>query len=88
MELYAYCFMPNHVHMIFRSGEEKPMELLQSFKKYTAKKVIETIEGNSQESRKEWLLWMLERAGKNMETFLSINFGNIITSQSSYGVIK
>lgn len=72
MELYAYCFMPSHacpelgrrVHFIFRSSNEQPMELLQAFKKHTAKKVIEAIENNPQESRKEWLLWMFERAGK------------------------
>ncbi len=64
MQLYAYCFMPSHVHMIFRSINEKPMELLRDFKKHTSKKMIETIANNSQESRREWLLWMLERAGK------------------------
>ena len=40
------------------------MELLRDFKKHTAKKVIEAIENNPQESRKEWLLWMMKRAGK------------------------
>ena len=64
MELYTYCFMPSHVHFIFRSANEQPTELLRDFKKHTSKKVIEAIENNSQESRKEWLLWMFERAGK------------------------
>lgn len=64
MELYCYCFMPSHVHFIFRSANEQPMELLQDFKRYTSKKVIEAIENNPQESRKEWLLWMFKRAGK------------------------
>ena len=26
MELYCYCFMPSHVHFIFRSANEQPME--------------------------------------------------------------
>ena len=64
MELYCYCFMPNHVHFIFRSSNEQPMELLRDFKRYTSNKVIEAISENSQESRKEWLLWMFEKAGK------------------------
>lgn len=64
MEIYAYCFMPSHIHFIFRSANEKPMELLRDFKKHTAKKVIEAIENNPQESRKEWLLWMMKRAGR------------------------
>ncbi|WP_203258170.1 transposase [Hyunsoonleella ulvae] len=38
MELYSYCFMPSHVHFIFRSSNQEPMELLRDFKKCTAKK--------------------------------------------------
>ena len=64
MELYCYCFMPSHVHLIFRSSIEEPSSLLRDFKSYTAKKVIETIENNAQESRKEYLLWFFERAAK------------------------
>ncbi|CAL2090883.1 transposase [Tenacibaculum sp. 190524A02b] len=64
MELYCYCFMTNHVHFIFRSANEKPMELLRDYKRYTAKKIIEAIQNNPQESRKEWLLWLFENAGK------------------------
>mgnify|MGYP000392122431 CR=1 FL=1 len=64
MELYAYCFMPSHIHFIFRSANEQPMELLRDFKRHTAKKVIEAIENNPQESRKEWLLSVMLEAGK------------------------
>ena len=62
MELYAYCFMPSHVHLIFRSADEKPMELLRAFKTYTAKGIFLEIENNSKESRKEWMLWMFKKA--------------------------
>ncbi|RZS98802.1 transposase IS200 family protein [Aquimarina brevivitae] len=54
MELYVYCFMPSHVHLIFRSSNEQPVELLRDFKRYTSNKVIESISRNPQESRKEW----------------------------------
>ncbi len=64
MELYCYCFMPSHLHFIFRSANERPMELLRDFKRYTSKRMIESIANNPQESRKEWLLWMFEKAGK------------------------
>ena len=36
MELYAYCFMPNHVHMVFRSANDDPSGLLRDFKRHTA----------------------------------------------------
>jgi putative transposase len=61
MELYCYCFMPSHVHFIFRSAKEQPMELLRDFKRHTSKKILEAIENNLQESRKELLF---ERVGK------------------------
>ena len=68
MELFAYCFMPSHIHFIFRSSNDQPSELLRDFKRHTSTKVIEAIKNNSQESRKEWLLWMFERAGKKNAT--------------------
>ncbi len=64
MEVFAYCFMPSHVHLVFRSTNEDPSGLLRDFKGFTARKIIKAIEDNPQESRKEWLLWMLERAAK------------------------
>ena len=64
MELYAYCFMPNHIHLIFRSVNEDPSGVLRDFKKYTSKQVVKAIIDHPEESRKEWLLWMFERAGK------------------------
>jgi REP element-mobilizing transposase RayT len=65
MEVFAYCFMPNHVHLIFRSNLEDPSGLLRDYKGFTARKIIKTIQENKQESRKEWLLRMMERAGFN-----------------------
>ena len=62
MELYAYCFMPNHIHFIFRSVYNNPSGLLRDLKKFTSKKLIKAIENNSQESRREWLLEMFEKA--------------------------
>ena len=38
--------------------------MLRDFKSHTAKKVIEAIKNNPQESRKEYLLWFFERAAK------------------------
>jgi len=74
MEFFAYCFMPSHVHLIFRSRNGDPAGLLRDFKKFTAKKVIKAIEENPGESRKEWLLWMFERAGKKKENITKHQF--------------
>jgi putative transposase len=53
MEVFAYCSMPNHVHLIFRSSNEDPFELIRDFRDFTARRLIKTIEENPQESRKE-----------------------------------
>jgi putative transposase len=64
MEIYGYCIMPSHIHLIFRSSDGDPSGLMRDFKGFTSKKMLKAIEENPQESRKEWVLWMMERAGK------------------------
>lgn len=63
IELYGYCIMPSHIHLIFRSSLGDPSGLMRDFKGYTSRKLLKAIEENQQESRREWLLWMFERAG-------------------------
>ncbi len=63
MEVYAYCFMPNHVHFIFRSREGNPMGLLRDFKKYSARKLLNAIQKHLGESRSEWMLDLFKKAG-------------------------
>lgn len=63
MEIYAWCIMPSHVHLIFSAKDNNPGELLKSLKTYTSKQLQLAIITNVQESRKEWLLWMMRRAG-------------------------
>lgn len=72
MELFAYCFMPNHVHFIYRSRNENPGSLLRDYKKYTSKRIVDAIQDNPQESRKEWLLAMFMQAAsikKNVKNY-------------------
>jgi putative transposase len=64
MEIYGYCIMPSHIHLIFRSSLGDPSGLIRDFKGFTSRKMLTIIEENPQESRKEWLLWMFDRAGK------------------------
>ena len=74
MEIYGYCIMPSHIHLIFRSSNNAPSGLIRDFKGFTSKKVINLIRDNTQESRKEWLLWMLERAGKKNSNLTKYQF--------------
>lgn len=74
MEVYAYCFMPSHVHFIFSSSNEDPSGVLRDFKRHTSKQLVKAIENNPQESRGECLLWMFERATKKKRNILERQF--------------
>ena len=63
MELYSYCIMTSHVHLIFTAKDSNPGDLLRDFKTHTSKQLQQMIEQNNTESRKEWMLWMMDRAG-------------------------
>ena len=64
MEIYAWCIMTNHVHLIFRStSEQKPELLLGDFKRFTSKALLDAIKNNDNENRKEWLLEQFLKAG-------------------------
>jgi REP element-mobilizing transposase RayT len=65
LELFGYCLMPNHIHMIARaSGDFTLSEILRDFKKFTSKSLVRQI-ADGQESRKEWILQLFRRAGSN-----------------------
>ncbi len=57
LEIFAWCIMTNHVHLIIRSKEGYLLQdILRDFKKFTSKAIIRAIKENTHESRKEWLL--------------------------------
>ena len=52
--------MPSHVHFITDSENGHLSEVLRDLKSFTAKKLLEAIENNPQESRKEWMMRQFE----------------------------
>src|SRR5699024_10604438 len=86
MLLYAWCIMPSHIHLIFRSTKEEPQRMLQDSKKHTSKKVIQAKKDKVQESRREWLIRAIKRAGKKQ--VVNINFGNTEIDLLNHGVMK
>ena len=57
MEIFAWCVMTNHVHLVFRSIKGiKPELLLGDFKRFTSNAIVMAIKNNLRESRKEFLL--------------------------------
>lgn len=62
--VYAWVIMTSHVHLIIGSDKEPMPNIVRDLKKYSSKAIINEVTQNPRESRKEWLLWMFERAGK------------------------
>ena len=63
LEIYAWCIMTSHVHLIIGTRGNKMQDILRDFKGYTSKALRKAIFESSNESRKDWLLWMMKKAG-------------------------
>ena len=64
LEIYGWCIITSHMHMIIGSNQNKLEDIMRDMKRHTSEKLKEAIKSNPQESRREWLLWMMERAGQ------------------------
>ncbi len=64
LEIYGWSIMLSHVHMIIGSKKDKLEDIVRDMKKHTSLELKEAIKNNVYESRKEWIIWMMERAGK------------------------
>lgn len=65
LELFAWCIMSNHVHLIARAKEGILLQdIIRDFKKYTSKLMVKAIEANQHESRKDWMLDIFSKAGQ------------------------
>ncbi len=64
LEIYSYVIMSNHLHLICRSREETLSNVLRDFKTFTSKELYKAIKSNPEESRKDWIVKLLENAGQ------------------------
>ncbi len=75
LKIYAWVLMTNHLHMIVGSNDEnKVSDIMRDFKKFTSKKIIEYLQTDNQESRREWMLNRFEYAGRNNERIKHYKF--------------
>ena len=64
LEVYAYCLMTNHVHLLV--GAQQPAylpDIIRDFKKYTSKQIIKLI-AEENESRRDWMLYRFQYNAK------------------------
>jgi REP element-mobilizing transposase RayT len=56
--------MTNHVHLIIGTKANPLPNIMRDLKRHTSEALHESIQNNHTESRREWMLWMMERAAK------------------------
>lgn len=67
LEMYAYCIMSNHIHMVCKAKEGRVLsDIIRDFKKFTSKKIIQTII-DYPESRREWMLEYFNNACNHLK---------------------
>lgn len=63
LEIFAWVIMSNHIHMVVRSSIGDLSSTIRDFKKFTSKKIIESIDYEA-ESRSAWVLRLFAHAAK------------------------
>lgn len=56
LEIFAWCLMTNHVHLIIGTNKEPMEHILRDHKRHTSEQLTKAIKNNAAESRKEWML--------------------------------
>lgn len=67
LEIYSYCIMSSHIHILCKGTNGFVLsDIIRDFKKFTAKKIIQTIL-NEPESRREWMLDFFKKSCENLK---------------------
>jgi REP element-mobilizing transposase RayT len=52
--------MTSHVHLIIGTSDKKIEDIIRDLKSFTSNTLRKSITEHPQESRKEWMLWMMK----------------------------
>ena len=63
LEIYGWVIMPSHVHLIIGSSKNKLEDIVRDMKSHSSSALKKAIAEHLGESGKEWMIWMMERAG-------------------------
>lgn len=68
LNVHAYCIMSSHVHLIISCGGGSNLsEIIRDLKSFTSRHIRKALEADTLESRREWMLWLMKRAGEKNE---------------------
>lgn len=63
LEIYSWCIMSSHVHMIVATHGDPLEDIMRDMKKHTSVAFKNAIKNHPAESRREWMLALMEKAG-------------------------
>ncbi|HCM75791.1 MAG TPA: transposase [Cytophagales bacterium] len=63
LEIYAWCIMTSHVHMIVGSKGRALDKIIGEMKSFTSRSLRKAIESNQLESRRKWMISIMKNAG-------------------------
>ena len=67
LEIYAYCLMSSHLHLLCKGTEGFVLsDIMRDFKRHTSKKIIQTIQ-DEPESRREWMLDYFQKTCEHLK---------------------
>jgi REP element-mobilizing transposase RayT len=81
--VHAWCIMTSHIHLILSSKElresdetKKLEDIIRDLKSYTSRKIRLLLENKDGfgESRREWMYWMMQRAGSKNPNNIDFQF--------------
>jgi putative transposase len=64
LEIYCYCLMSNHFHLIASAEKGILSDLIRDYKTFTSKELYKMIIDNPKESRKDWMIKLFDEYGK------------------------
>jgi putative transposase len=75
LEIYSWCLMSNHIHLIIGKGGEVDLEdIMRDFKKFTSVKISKSILTSNIESRKTWMLRLFSLEASKSEKHIKYKF--------------
>jgi putative transposase len=74
LEVYAYCFMTSHIHLIIGTETGVLSDIVRDFKSFTSRHIRIAIGQNEHESRRDWMLEIFSKAGDKNKRNIDFQF--------------
>lgn len=73
LNIFGWCLMSSHIHMIASADTFLLSDILRDFKKFTSKAIINQI-NEEPESRREWIIEQFRKAGEPLQRIKNSKF--------------